>query len=293
MTVSVMITTRDRADDLAVTLHELSRLAPACDELLVTLDGCRDRSLELLQTGFPEARVIVNPVSRGSIPSRDRMIREAAGDLVLSLDDDSHPVEPDFIARAARLFADDPRLAVLCFPQRSEEFPASLSQASFGPDMCVASYASSGVLLRRSTYLSLPGYATGFGHVYEEPDYALQCIAAGWGVRLHTGLLIRHRYSSVNRNEIRTHHLHARNECWSALLRCPWPVLPFALLRRAAGQFAYACRRGPRWVVREPQWWWRAAAGFPTVWRDRAPVGRREYSLWRGLLRNPRPADRP
>lgn len=288
MTITATITTHNRAADLAVTLAALARLDPPVDEAIVTLDGCTDGSSALLRSRFPDVHVIENPRPAGSVPSRDRMLRVATSELVLSLDDDSYPVERDFFARAAALFS-NPRLAIATFPQRSDEFPATLDQADFGRDHMVGSYPNSGAMLRRSTYLSLPGYPPFFRHAFEEPDYALQCIAAGWEVRLHSKLTIRHHYSGQNRNERRTHHQHARNELWSVLLRCPAPWWPFVLSRRLAGQFLYACRRGPEWAVREPVWWWAAAKGARNTWRHRQPVSWPAYKRWRRMVRSPEP----
>jgi GT2 family glycosyltransferase len=289
MPVSIIITTRNRADDLARTLDALARLQPPPAEILVTLDGCTDGSADLLRSRFPHVRVRENHPGQGSIPARDAMLRAAAHDLVLSLDDDSHPVETDFLARAAALFAADPALAVATFPQRTDEFPDSLHAREFGPDRRVGSYTSSGAMLRRSAYLASGGYPAFFSHAYEEPDYALQCLAAGRGVRFHAGLTIRHHYSGANRHERRTHQLHARNEQWSIWLRCPSPWWPLVSLRRLLGQAAFAARRGPGWLAREPQWWLQAARGFPRAWRGRAPVSARAYRAWLHLLRHPEP----
>lgn len=289
MTVSVIITTRNRQLDLAATLLALRKLDPPPEEILVCLDGCTDGTAGMLQRDHPAVRILTNPTSLGSIPSRHRLIREARSDLVLSLDDDSHPVQTHFLQTCTALFGEDKKLAVAWFPQRSEEFPESLQRTHFGPDCLTGSYVSSGAMLRRSAYLLLPGYAFIFGHAYEEPDYALQCIAAGWKVRQHTGLTIRHHYSPTNRNEQRIHHLHSRNECWSVLMRCPWPWWPLVALKRAGGQFGYACRRGPRWVLTEPVWWLRALRGAPGAWSRRQPVSWPNYRRWRRLLRRPEP----
>lgn len=287
MTFSVMITTRNRADDLAVTLRALDNLNPRPDELIITLDGCTDNSREVVAAQWPTARVFENYPGRGSIPARDTMLRAASSDLVLSLDDDSHPIVADFISKIPQHFARDERLAVLWFPQRSEEFPESLHQTDFGPDVFTGSYVSSGAVIRRSAYLATSGYARIMEHIYEEPDFSLQCIAKGWRVRLHTELVIRHHYSGVNRNELRIHHRHARNEAWSVLLRCPSPWWPFVLLRRAIGQLCYAAKRGPRWLVREPIWWWAAMRGAHCIWRQRTPVAWSVYRRWRTRLRTP------
>lgn len=287
MRTSVIITSRNRCDDLRRTLRVLRRLNPLPHEVLVTLDGCNDNSAGMIAAEFPSVRLFDNPVGVGSVPARDHLMREATGDLVLSLDDDSYPQAADFVARASRFFAEDEQLAVLWFPQRSEEFPASLTQTDFGPDCWTASYSSSGAVLRRATFLALGGYATLFGHAYEEPDYALRCHAAGHRVRFHTGLLVRHHYSGVNRNEIRTHHLHSRNEAWSVLMRCPAPWWPLVLMGKLAGQLRYAFRRGPEWVRREPRWWIECGRGCRRAWARRTPIAVRSYRDWLRLSRQP------
>ncbi|HEU4771105.1 MAG TPA: glycosyltransferase family A protein, partial [Candidatus Udaeobacter sp.] len=89
MTVSVIITTRDRVTDLQRTCDVLMRLRPAPDEVLVTADGCTDGTVDMIADKFPEMTVITNQPGIGSVASRDRMMRQARGDLVLALDDDS------------------------------------------------------------------------------------------------------------------------------------------------------------------------------------------------------------
>src|SRR5450756_2292071 len=88
MKISVMITTHNRLSDLQRTLAVLAQLDPAPLEVLITADGCTDGTEEFVQTEYPEAKLIINSFGRGSVASRDRMMREASGDLVLSLDDD-------------------------------------------------------------------------------------------------------------------------------------------------------------------------------------------------------------
>src|SRR5882724_12219200 len=174
-----MITTRNRLDDLQRTSQALKNLHPAPDQILITADGCSDSTVAFVNLAMPNAKLIVNETARGSVASRDRMIREARGDLVLALDDDSYPEQLDCIARFVPIFEDRPQLAVLHFPQRTDEYPETLTQPNFGRDHLTRSFANSGAVLRRSTYLELPGFESRFFHMYEEPDYALQCVAAG------------------------------------------------------------------------------------------------------------------
>ena len=78
-------------------------------------------------------------------------MREARGDLVLALDDDSYPEQLDCIARIVPMFEQRPKLAVLHFPQRTDEYPETLAQTKFGSEHLTRSFANSGAVLRRST----------------------------------------------------------------------------------------------------------------------------------------------
>ena len=280
MTVSVIITTRDRATDLQRTCDVVMQLRPAPNEVLVTADGCTDGTVDVIADKFPDVRLIANKPGRGSVASRDRMIREASGDLVLALDDDSYPEQLDCIARFVPVFEERPQLAVLHFPQRTDEYPETLAQTNFGSEHLTRSFANSGAVLRRSTYLQLPGFESRFFHMYEEPDYALQCVAAGYDVLYSPIVTIRHHYAGQARDEIRIHHRHARNEFWSTLLRCPFPFAIGMAAWRVFSQFGYAWKRGGSWVIREPSWWWQALGGIPYCVRKRRPVSWGGYKRW-------------
>ena len=280
MTFTVMITTKNRAADLRRTCRVLRKLNPAPMEILITADGCTDETEEVVRVEAPGGRLIINGIGRGSVASRDRMMREARGDLVLALDDDSYPEQMDCLDRITKLFTESPQLAIAHFPQRTDEYPESLTLADFGPARLTRSFANSGAVLRRSVFLKLPGFAQEFIHMYEEPDYALQCVAAGYDVLFTPVVTIRHHYSGAARSELRNHQRHSRNECWSTIMRCPLPQMPFLVLYRVISQFRYACKRGLGWVIREPLWWWQAFKGIPRCVKNRKPVSWSGYKRW-------------
>src|SRR5437868_11355240 len=158
LTTGLMITTRNRAAELRRPCEALRRLNPAPVEILITADACSDATVDVVKSILPQARIFVNENPQGSIASRDRMIRESTADLVLSLDDDSYPEQIDCVASFTPLFEQNQRLAVLHFPQRSDEFPQTLSRSDFGPQRLTRSFPSSGAVLRRSTYMQLSGF---------------------------------------------------------------------------------------------------------------------------------------
>lgn len=278
-----MITTRNRAVDLQSTCRVLRQLDPAPLEILITADGCTDETVAMVKSEMPNAKMIVNATGEGSVASRDRMMREARGDLVLALDDDSYPEQLDCIARFAPIFEQRPQLAVLHFPQRTDEYPETLAQTNFGSEYMTRSFANSGAVLRRSTYLQLPGFESRFVHMYEEPDYALQCVAAGYDLLFSPVITIRHHYSGHARDEIRIHHRHARNELWSTIMRCPFPFAVGIAAWRLFSQLRYACKRGWSWIIREPCWWRQALGGIPYCLQKRKPVSWASYNRWLAL----------
>lgn len=287
LTVGVMITTRNRAVDLRRTLEQLRQLDPAPDEILITADACSDDTVAIARELLPAVRLHINDQPAGSVANRDRMMRTATTDLVLSLDDDSYPEQSNAVAVLRELFATRPCIAVAHFPQHSDEYPESLTQAEFGPERLTGSFANSGACLLRIAYLSLPGFSPRFFHMYEEPDYALQCVGAGWQVVFYPKLAIRHHYSGRGRNELKIHALHARNEFWSAWMRCPFPYVLAVSLFRVFSQARYAAGRGFRWLIREPLWWWVALSGLPDCFRERRPIAWSCYYKWLRLLRKP------
>jgi GT2 family glycosyltransferase len=283
--VSVMITTKNRVGDLTQTYQVLQQLNPPPLEILITADGCTDGTVEMLRAETLNAelknlKVIVNEVGQGSVAARDRMMREAKGDLVLALDDDSYPEQADCMSRISKIFAQRSSLAVLHFPQRTDEYPETLTQTDVGPIRLTRSFANSGAVLRRSTYQQLAGFEPRFFHMYEEPDYALQCVGAGYEVLFSPVVTIRHHYSGQARSELRNHHRHARNECWSTIMRCPFPQAPALVCYRVFSQFRYACKRGWRWVIREPVWWWQVVLGLGYCLKMRQAIPWSRYKVW-------------
>ena len=283
MLVTIMITTKNRSADLRKTCRVISQLDPPPYEILMTADGCTDDTVDVIKSELPQAKILINSSSLGSVGSRAKMMRLAQGDIVLSLDDDSYPMERHFLAHLPRYFQENPFLAVATFPQRSDEYPETLQQENFGSEKSVRTFANSGACFRVLSYRSLYGFVPFFQHMYEEPDYGLQCVANGWEIRYFPEITIRHHYSGVERSELKTHHRHARNEFWSVLMRCPFPYCVIIILYRIFSQARYASQRGVSWLLKEPLWWFDALRKVPVVMKQRHPVKWSGYRRWLSL----------
>jgi len=287
LTCAISIATHNRLPELRRTLGVIAALKPQPDELLLCADGCTDGTAAYLREHCPHARLIEHASPHGSIPSRIELMHAATSDIVISLDDDSYPSDSTFIAVVRELFATRPHVAVASFPQRTDEFPETLLLQGFGPGCYTGNYINAAAAFRRSVYLELEGWPPEFEHAYDEPDFTLQCLAAGHAVYHDTRTSIRHHFTPTGRNEIRNHHRHARNEQWSAWRHCPLPALPFVAFYRALAQLNYARKRGPAWLLREPRWWVMALRGLPLAWKKRRAIPWRIYRQWLRLARHP------
>jgi len=315
-----MITTRNRCADLQATCRRLVALQPQPQEVLICADGCTDGSGAMVRTEFPKFHLIENDTALGSVAARHRLLTIATGDIVVSLDDDSYPADNDFFARLPDTFAAHPEAAVITFPELRNErtsapdtgrilsVPTSSDFLPLSPrgtsgerdgergsstigrppsGHYVSAYPNCAAAMRRDVYLKTGGYPPFFFHGYEEPDYALQCYAAGYAVWFEPSLPIRHHQATANRSPFRFHQSNARNEIWSVWLRCPWPWLPLVSLFRGWRQFRYACTEGWSWALQEPLWWVAALAGVRSCWRARRPLPWQIYFAWMRLARNP------
>jgi GT2 family glycosyltransferase len=242
----------------------------------------------MIRSEFPQCLLLENEVAIGSAGSRDRLLRSATGDVVVSLDDDSYPLADDFFNRLINVFDAHPEAAVISFPEiRDGGVFSHESKTDKSPGHYVSAYANCAAAMRRKFYLQQPGFPRLFGHMYEEPDYALQCYAAGLAVWFEPSLSIRHHLSPLGRAEIRRHHQNARNELWSVWMRCPLPWLPVVSLFRICTQFRHACSQGLQWAFREPVWWYEALAGIGNCLSARQPVPWSHYYSWMRLARRP------
>jgi len=287
MKISVMIATFNRCLELQRTLTKLLELDPPPDEILLCADGCTDRTVETVRREFSTCVLLENVHKRGSIFSRNRLLRAAIGEIVASFDDDSYPLDRDFCARLKDLFGEYPEAAVISFPEiRDGEVFAHPTKLPSSPAHLISAYANCAAAMRRDVYLRSDGFPEFFHHMYEEPDYTLQCYALGYVARFEPSLAVRHHVTTNQRDLISRHHQNARNELWSVLIRCPFPQLIPVALFRIWRQFRYACSEGIAWAIREPRWWLAALRGIPNCFRSRHAIPWRIYYAWMKLARS-------
>lgn len=279
--VSVLITAYNRPDELRATLRALREQRYPALELLVIDDASATPLEPVVREAWPDARVWRNARNLGLIASRSLGMTRAAGEYIITLDDDSHPVDRDAVARAVARMEREPEVGILAFRVHVAPEPPDLSRGS-APEQYTFGFIGCGVMLRTSVAREIGGYRDYFEYYKEEAEYALRVIERGYRVLYVPDLAVHHRMSPVGRSAARIAAYSFRNSIWTALLTLPMPLVAVEVPWKAAvGALEMARQGDPRWFA-----WalWSTVRGVPRALRDRAPLspaGTRAYQALR------------
>jgi GT2 family glycosyltransferase len=237
--IGIGITTRDRWEDLAVTLSELAIKGYENVETIVIDDGSKQPVPTTLRVAFPKVRFERADQSLGLVVQRNRLARMLSATYYLSLDDDSFPVAGD-IADAAVWLEDHPGVAALAFHilKRTDAIPSCQTPKEPFP---VQYFIGCGHLLRRKKFLELGGYLDQLHYFSEEVEFCLNALLRGFTIYAYPEVVIRHNRTPVARNSAKASRYYIRNQTLVGLLYFPFP---FSVLR------AVNCLL----LFKEPQW---------------------------------------
>jgi GT2 family glycosyltransferase len=276
--VGIGITSRDRWDELAITLSELRMRGYEDVETIVIDDGSQRRLPEELRAAFPKVRFERTEGPLGLVVQRNRLAQMLSSTYYLSLDDDSFPVAGD-INDAVTWLENHPSVAALAFRvvQGDENIPGAETPEEPFP---VQYFIGCGHLLRREQFLELGGYLDRLHYFGEEIDFCLKALLHGSSIYAYPPVVIRHKRTPVARNLAKAARYYTRNQAIIGLLYFPFP---FLILR------ALNCLT----LLKNPQWnhhpgslllGWLEALICAISWRSlRRPLSLAQFRAWRKL----------
>ena len=272
---TVVVTTKDRRDDLARLLP--SAIAQTADcEILVVDDGSSDGTAEMVRERFPEVRLERSEQPLGYIVQRTRAAELARAPVIVSLDDDAVLPSPQTVEQTLADF-DHPSIGAVAMPFVDVR-PDGVFDLQRAPDTesrwVTASYVGTAHAVRRDVFLGVGGYRATLLHQVEELDFCLRMLGAGYVVRIGRADPLRH-LQSPKRNLPRLLTLTARNELLNGWHNVPWPYLPLRWVKVLATCTLLAARwRQPRALARGT---WLGLRDSYRLREDRRPVPRAVY----------------
>jgi GT2 family glycosyltransferase len=276
--LGIGITTRDRWEDLGVTLSMLSANGYGESETIVIDDGSRQPVPTALRASFPRVRFERAERSLGLVVQRNRLAEMLSTTYYLSLDDDSFPELGD-IGEAIAWLESHPSVAALALHivQGDEDL---LHADKLREPFPVRYYIGCGHLLRRQYFLDLGGYLERLHYFGEEYDFCLRALRQGASTYAYPSVVIRHKRTSVARNSAKAARYYIRNEAVVGLLHFPFP---FSVLR---WMNCLRILRNPKWNV---NWgslllgWLEALPVAVSWWNLRRPLSMSQFLAWKSL----------
>lgn len=279
----MVVVTYNRKDLLRAALASATTQHGA-PEVIVMDDGSLDGSPEMVQTAFPGVRLVRSQRS-GYIALRNKAAELARTNIIISLDDDARFSSTDAVATTVAEFSDS-RIGAVAMP---------LIHTARGPEVLQRPPSENGVWItnayigtahavRRDVFLALGGYREELEHFFEEPDFCIRLMRAGYVVRLGRAAPMLHE-ESLNRNVARGVRYFCRNHMLFTWLYVPFPQCVSRSLAVAAHSLWFGIR------LREPAAGVRgllAALRYIAAHRcERGPVSAADYRRWRSLRRRP------
>jgi GT2 family glycosyltransferase len=276
--ISVIIPTRNRLDDLLVTLGRIAADASPDVEILVHDDASDVDPAPAVAARFPAVRVFRSDVQTGPCLLRNRLVEMATGEIIIGFDDDCSFETPGAFGAVVDAFHQFPRLGLLSCRIRTPH--AALWPARRGaPFRETVWFIACAFAVRREAYCRVGGFDPTLARQGEERDLAAQLLDAGYEIRHTDDIVAEHRYTPVARDHQAIHALAMRNELLFVLKRVPAVCVPWRLVRHGVSHVAFCIRRG----------WWRALVGGLAGFLRIAPAavaGRHPISMtsWRRFL---------
>ena len=276
--VSVIIPTWDRLDDLQQTLSVIKSCDPAPEEIIVHVDAGDTDTAPWLNTHYPNINILQSQMRQGPGGGRNRLLNKVESVYIVSLDDDSYPIDRDYFQRVVAAFERHPQAGILAASicHRGESMPKALQKSRKA-----ASFVGCGCAYRKSAWLDVDGYVP-LPRAYgmEETDVSLQMIDAGWTI-VHD-----HRLRILHDTDLKHHDSPAMtaaalaNRALLAYLRYPashWWLGVLQYMNRIRWSIRNGRREGLLRGIRET---------LPLLWKhrnERDPVSVQALQTYRSL----------
>ena len=194
--VTVIIPTWRRPKALVTTLERLAECLPCPDQIIVHVDAGDVDTVELLKSRFPSISWIHSETQQGPGGGRNKLMAAAVHEIVVSLDDDSWPVENDFFSQVQSITTERPTFgAIACRIIEADQPESANSSADDTAGRIVSdiSFVGCGAILRKSAFEATSGYLPlRYAYGMEEADVSLQLLDKGYEIGFCPQLTVFH-----------------------------------------------------------------------------------------------------
>ena len=213
---SILITTYNRLEELKYTLKSLESFLKDGIKIIICDDASTDNTSLFIQEKYPEIQLLVNPVNKGLIYSRNLLMTQVQTPYAISLDDDACFLSSDPLERIVEYFEEKQKCGVIAFRiYWGKEKPLDIFSEEESEH--VKSFVGCGHAWRMQAWKEIPNYPDWYRFYGEENFAALQLLKKRWEVHYLPSVLVHHRVDNKARKKDADYYLRARRS-----LRADW-----------------------------------------------------------------------
>jgi len=217
ITFSILITTKNRIEDLKYTLNSLKPMLSRDDvECIICDDASSDGTSTFIETKYPSIQLLQNESSKGLIENRNTMLGLTKAKYAISLDDDSNFLSQNPLETIADYFENNDNCAVIaCRIFWGKELPESLDTKQTAK--IVKSFVGCGHVWNMELWKTIGEYPSWFIFYGEEDYAAYSAFKQKKEVHYVPNILVHHRVEVKKRKNANDYTLRLRRS-----LRAGW-----------------------------------------------------------------------
>lgn len=202
--ISVVIVTRNRKEDVRVSLKGYLKQEYENKEIVVIDNESTDGTREMMENEYPDIKYLWLP-DNFDIRSINLGVELSSGDIIWRTDSDSHPENPQAFSQAAEIFDKYPDIDIIATEDIEvrknneiwEWYPLPVDRENIPKKGYPANlFPGTGAVIKRKVFDKIGGFWE-FG--FEELDFCTRAIVAGFNVRYFPNIHTLHYASPSDR----------------------------------------------------------------------------------------------
>ncbi|NHM06413.1 glycosyltransferase family 2 protein [Flavobacterium sp. CYK-4] len=190
---TILITTKNRLDDLRFTLTKIDHLLQRQDVSCVLCDdGSTDGTSDFIKANYPAIHLIRNEKSRGLIYSRNKLLSLVQSDYAISIDDDLHFITENPLELIEDYFNAHPKCGLIGFRIFWSKDEPSSTQTSQQPHR-MKSFPGGANVWRMEAWRQIPDYPAWFIFHGEEDFASYELFKKNIEIHYLPAVLVHHR----------------------------------------------------------------------------------------------------
>ncbi|MBE9562845.1 MAG: glycosyltransferase [Proteobacteria bacterium] len=233
--LSIVFLNYNRITETRYTINQLFRLIEHRQDVeVIAIDNASgDGTGDFLQTQADWVRVINMPTNLG-IAGYNEGFKQAKGDYLLVLDDDSHPIDNVTLDRIIQCLDTQPEVGIVaCQIESIKGKPFStwhLPKNNVpGPSMA---FVGCGFAIRRTLFEKIGWYPADFFLYQNEIEVAIKVMQQKYKIYYDPSCRIVHRQSPQGRTNWRQVYYPTRNTIWLIRRYFPFPMAAYLIISR-------------------------------------------------------------